>query len=572
MRNKLLPTDKEFLSRLEGNNISTYNLSFDNFFGGKLIVWGNNEWFINDIIVNTQNNTSSVSLSLADKYYVNSQLLTYLTDEIENAISPKDSQHLYTIKSMGINGNRSTISFKNNYIDAVLYNLKIQNSLQQQLSGINDEHIINSQIWLKTYDFPEYDSIIGYWPLKDNGQIQIKNTEYLYDTYNYTLLNKNVKFNTILSGNTQTLTIAGQLSAILSGIPSNIPGAVLNTNQNKNQLDVLNPGYLYFDTLTADGNVNAKLESNSIKEILYNKKKLTPNTTLAIWAYRQGTDDDNQPIISDYNYNTFQGLYISPDVVKLRKDNQPNTIDSWKTIQSSIGNVPQSERNNRWVLYFYQFQHSTAMKPDWVSDPYISEITKNKTILENPQQGKMRINVHMISATDNGQIVHELLTPTSTMLKSEAKISQLNVLSQVISEEDKTLEDPTIFSVPIIQPTTNLFIGGIKVENAVSAVPTAGYSLWNGALRNMILFNTFLTHDQMCNMYRKSIRNLYTWNLTDEYKNISRLKDKPYIGSVYTYNMNTITVKGCLLKQNIKQLDYTKMFNIEDQVGSFEVK
>lgn len=53
MRNKLLPTDKEFLSRLEGNNISTYNLSFDNFFGGKLIVWGNNEWFINDIIVNT---------------------------------------------------------------------------------------------------------------------------------------------------------------------------------------------------------------------------------------------------------------------------------------------------------------------------------------------------------------------------------------------------------------------------------------------------------------------------------------------------------------------------------------
>lgn len=473
---------------------------------------------------------------------------------------------------MGINGNRSTISFKNNYIDAVLYNLKIQNSLQQQLSGINDEHIISSKIWLKTYDFPEYDSIIGYWPLKDNGQIQIKNTEYLYDTYNYTLLNKNVKFNTILSGNTQALTIAGSLSAILSGIPSNIPGAVLNTNQNKNQLDVLNPGYLYFDTLTADGNVNAKLESNSIKEILYNKKKLTPNTTLAIWAYRQGTDDDNQPIISDYNYNTFQGLYISPDVVKLRKDNQPNTIDSWKTIQSSIGNVPQSTRNNRWVLYFYEFQHSNAMKPYWVSQKQVSKITANKAILENPQQGKMRINVHMISVTDNGQIVHELLTPTSTMLKSEAKSSQLKILSQVVPEEDKTLEDPTIFSVPIIQPTTNLFIGGIKVENAVSAVPTAGYSLWNGALRNMILFNTFLTHDQMCNMYRKSIRNLYTWNLTDEYKNISRLKDKPYIGSVYTYNMNTITVKGCLLKQNIKQLDYTNMFNVNDSVGNFEVK
>lgn len=83
----------------------------------------------------------------------------------------------------------------------------------------------------------------------ENGEIQIKNTEYLSDIYTYTLLNKNVKFNTVLSGENT----------------NNIKSAVLNTAQNKNELEILDPGYLYFDTLTADGNTNIKKESMDIK-------------------------------------------------------------------------------------------------------------------------------------------------------------------------------------------------------------------------------------------------------------------------------------------------------------------
>ena len=76
----------------------------------------------------------------------------------------------------------------------------------------------------------------------------------------------------------------------------------------------------------------------------------------------------------------------------------------------------------------------------------------------------------------------------------------------------------------------------------------------------------------MCNLYRKSIHNLYTWNLMNEYDNILAFKQKPYIGSVYTYNSETITVKGCLLKQNIKQISSDIFSDSEIGILKYNIK
>ena len=374
----------------------------------------------------------------------------------------------------------------------------------------------------------------------ENGEIQIKNTEYLSDIYTYTLLNKNVKFNTILSGENT----------------NNIKSAVLNTAQNKNELEILDPGYLYFDTLTADGNTNIKKESMDIKQILYNVNGLTPNTTLAFWCYKQGTDYTNNPIISDYNYVTRNGLYVSPSVIKMRNEPSEFISDRWFSIDTLFNNIQQNIRDNHWILYFYQFQHHDAMQPKWLNllnnQSNILDSVKN-----NPQIGKMKINVHAVYQSNEG-IIHNILSPAQ--------------IYKDISLDSSDYTDYITFNIPMIQPTTNLFIGGVKIQNVASAIPTDGYSLWNGGIRNMILFNTFLTHEQMCNLYRKSIHNLYTWNLMNEYDNILAFKQKPYIGSVYTYNSETITVKGCLLKQNIKQISSDIFSDSEIGILKYNIK
>lgn len=568
-RKKLLPFDIQ-VRNLLNKDIVSWNISFESFYGGKLIVWGNNKWFINNITVQLTDQEALIYTSHRETENINyrytiTQLLTFLEKTFISVDCPDDNLKLYSIKSMGINKYRSTLSFVNTYANTYVYNLKIQNNLvddpntlietPDSLSNLYKLHIHNNEICINTFDFPEQSSIIGYWPLSTNGEIQIKNTQYLSPIKSYTLLSKNVKY--LSHSDTDT------------GINKNILNTTINTNQNKTQTGLLYPGYLYWDTLTADGNMLQKSQSNDIKSILYNKNGLTPNTTVAIWAYKAGTDMGNNPIISDYNYNTLSGIIIGPDSIKYR--NPINTIDSWSTIGGSQFDSIAAQLHDNWILYLYEFQHHDAMVPDWTNLlSYYSSQQLNKAFINPPQQGYMRINIHAIYKNKDNNTVHRLLYPTDSNLYDE--YSKL-LLNTIVNNTENTIETDTVsgtFPIPEIQPTTNLYIGGIKVENALSVQPTAGYSLWNGGFRNLIIFNRFLSHNQMCNLYNSTILTSYKWNLDNEFNSIIALTTKPYFGSIYTNNTNNITVQGCLLKQNIKYIQ-TDKFNTQISTGQFYI-
>lgn len=533
-KNKLLPQDIQN-PQLLTIDLERYNLSFNYFYGGDVIVWGNNKWFINDIQLH-KSDTSDVISAVVNKNlilkevigYEISQTLKYLQNNIINCKTPTQSQQLLTVKSNSFNINYSALSFRNNYTDTYLYNMKIENTLSA-----------NTIIYIKQYDQVQYNDIIAYWTLEKDGTPQILNKEYLGITEKFQLQSKNAKYE-FVNPVTLSTEITGDISTVM-----------LNTQKNEDQFGILYPGFLYFDKLSEDGNIYEKTQSNIIKNILYNKDGKTPNVTLAVWCYQHNDlDNTNNPIISDYDFSTLSGIYVSPDMIKMRQSlSNISTNDIWNTIPTQFINN-YAELLDKWVLYFYEFQHTNAMQPGWINK--IKEnggISLNEQLLKNPIPGKMRINVHVVYRNKEGKVIHRLLLPTR----------------QNFIQQDT---DVTSFNIPGIDPLKNVVIGGVKIWDVNSSTPTDGYALWNGRLRNILLLNTFLSHDQMCNMYINSIHTYYNWAEIGEYQIVSKIDKYSFLGSVYTYNTRNINVEGCILKQNIKTLEDI-IIDTETSAGQF---
>lgn len=566
---KIIPND--FISKTDLNNLKNKlqldlennNISFNYFYGGDLIIWGNNYWFANDI-EQVKSETSAEII-----YNINSNLVTVLNEDfgvsetirfLQTVISAnldvKENQGLITIKSNSINVNYSTLSFRNNYSDIYLYNLKIENTLS---SG--------DIIYKQYYDIIQYNSIIAFWPLEKNGIPTIINEQYLPKTQSFTLLSQNIKY---LSGlNVQfNHTISSSLPENFetSDIPIssifNISASTMNTTNNLNNVGVLNPGFFHFDILSENGNINVKTQSNYIKDIIYNKNNKTPNITIGIWCYQQANDFTNNPFITDYDFATLSGIIIGPDVIEMRYPSLPSqlnkTKDIWYIRDTDFSNYNHQLRN-KWVLYFYEFQHSTSAPLYWpenlennngkVVNEFIlqSNTLNNKYTSKNPEPGFMRVNIHAIYTDKNNKIVHKILAPTyEDVYENNAEV--------------------TAFKIPDIDPIKNLIIGGVKLNSVISNVPTDGYALWNGKMRNLIILNTYLTHNQMCNYYRSSIQSEYIWAQSGQFNVINSIGDYSFLGSLYAYNTRNLNVQGCILKQNVKHLkDIT--FNTDNLPG-----
>ncbi len=210
-------------------------LSFDGFFGGTLIVYGNNQFFIDDL-----SNPSIFDETPTD--YDVTQTLRYLQTKIIKPETPSTTSNMIHIQSRGINAKYSALAFRNNYAECYLYNLKIENTMMY-----NDEVIYND------YDFPEYDNVIIYWPLINDCTPQIINQSYLNKRLQYTLNKQSVIFS----------------DSTVNG--ADIKTAEMNTNAVHDNADIDSeiPGYMWLDNKNND----IKTQSNDIKNIIYNTNR-----------------------------------------------------------------------------------------------------------------------------------------------------------------------------------------------------------------------------------------------------------------------------------------------------------
>lgn len=148
----------------------------------------------------------------------------------------------------------------------------------------------------------------------------------------------------------------------------------------------------------------------------------------------------------------------------------------------------------------------------------------------------MRINVRIYYRDPNSlEIMSALLLPTQ---------NNLNNINAA----------PMDFEVQNIEPNRCLKFFGNTLINGMSNNSINNWQLWNGAVRNIMIFNTFLDENQLYNLFVQSIAKFYNWSDFGEYNIIKQINSNSYLGCVYAYNTKLINVLHTLLKSNTTDL------------------
>lgn len=490
---------------------------------GNLLIYGNNEFFIDDLNEDGSINTN-IYIGLKSTYDT-----TVLLRHIQrNLLDPKqpDTDNLIRIISNGINLNHSVISTKNCTSQTYIYNLKIENTCTH-----------NQEIDLNDYEFPEHNDIIGYWPLLENYEPQILNPQYLNPLDKFILNSQQVYLGT--SGEY----VPTNLSAT---VIENVPSTLLTVSAqtlNVNTMRMTNPGLLWFDKHYILNNDNTeKSQSNQIKDIIYNSTGNTPNTTLVFWGYQTISDTGNNPIFSDYNINSGSGLYIAPDLVT---NGDVNNISTDAKTESTGTDYEQykSKLLNNWVMYAIEFQNAGGELPS--VDPILSSMLpwNNSAWNTIPLDNKIRINIracYSYGSTDTTNINEVLLLPTA---------------DQLATTTSSDIHSKIEFTKPSKELETNVNLFGVKRYNIAGINNMNGWSVWNGAIRNIMLFNKFLSSAELQNLYKEYTPKYYPWLDENESDIINQITNNSYFGSIYSKNMKALSVVGCTLKQNTQTLN-----------------
>ena len=435
-----------------------------------------------------------------------SETLTLLQNKIINAEAPAETDKLITLQSRGINAQYSVLSFTNNYCECYLYNLCLENTLK------SNDHIIYTD-----YKFIERHNIIGYWPLQKDTVPQIINGDYLSKpAIQYTFNKQSVEFSET----------------------DNIPALKLNTADLTRKVSNI-PGYLWLDQNAENSSENTvKPLSEELKNIIYNKNKVTPQTTLIFWGYKTETDSGNNPFISDYNINTRTGLYISHEqIVKNYENYNNNAVDTQEVFVSDYPSYDSQFLNN-WVMYVFEIQHANSDNPvlnenlsgstlPWTKTNYFKEVAPV------PEEGKMRINIRAYYKNADKETNGVLLLPT-----------QDNITNNV----------DTSFVIPVLENNSNLNFFASKLSPQATINNIDGWQLWNGYARNILMLNRFLSDYELKNLFNQGINEFYDWETFGEYEIIKQINTDSYLGSLYVYNTNNLNISGNKFKQNIKNL------------------
>lgn len=239
-------------------------------------------------------------------------------------------------------------------------------------------------------------------------------------------------------------------------------------------------------------------------------------------------------------------MVISPHgIEKYHINYSNNTQDTLEVFQSDFIRYETRLKSN-WIMYVYEFQHSGGSNPAMTqalsgSLPW-SNYTKNfeddKQISDsnyhwkhNPAPGKMRVNIR-------------------AYWKEKDTLSSTLLLPTIDNLSNNTITD---FDIPEIDQTTNLNFFGYQYANSTKI--DYGWNLWNGKVRNMMIFDRFLTPSQLKNIFDKGITEFYDWAEFGEYEIIKQINKNSYLGSVYAYNTHNLNIEGNILTQNTNNLD-----------------
>lgn len=285
------------LSNVANFNINGDCFSFDSFYGGTLIVIGNDMFLINDL-----NNQGNVNYDVYDRAISPTYTRILLEQIQQRLITDTNQNKKITLEGTGLNTSFSVLSFRNCAADCYLWNLGLNNKKTP-----TDIYVDPTDTDLPLY----YDLTLFYPFIKKYTTANVaKVYDYNPETFETVTLKSTLNLNTSQDS---------LLNSSLSGI----------------QFTNLNDNYLYYDDIDLqDTTPTVKTISNKIKRSLYGKyvdstgslvkDELYNGCTIVFWMNQnfKRNNYDKVPILYDYDEVNGNGIYIGLDGVYVWEDGQ----------------------------------------------------------------------------------------------------------------------------------------------------------------------------------------------------------------------------------------------------------
>jgi hypothetical protein len=493
-------------AELDNSNLLELNLLnkcllFNNFYNGELKIIGNTWYFIDDI----NNNFEFFETEL----YANSLNAYIRKQKIDiGEASPSAATKLITIKSTGANGSGATLAIDNIIGITELFNLNIENTIT-----VDD---INSGISLSGSVFVETGNILSELYLSENLDVYYNPGINLFNTEQLTGINL-PEFTT-----------------------ENISELLTFKNKLNEPYDI---NYLNINTHT-DDRQGIKVSNNIIQDILYNNlpNYNMPNISLVVWAKDNAdintfTPGFSNPLFSDYsndnsNEQQNKGIMFGPYGVYAHNfDSEYQNV----AFESDYSKELKHIVNGKWVMYVFEFQHADSNLSASAASDFAYDNIYSKTAAVLPT-GKMRINIFAYYTEKTG--TSEFTFNKKLLLPTKAMINNASLLQQ--------------YAFPVLtQPYNPLFIGSCPIHEYISNM--LNWYSWNGGIRNIMLFNKFLTDSEIEILYKTGIRNRYNWNYDGENSDLETIAKNKTISIAKFNNLTNMNVTYCKSTQALSE-------------------
>lgn len=329
LADKSTPKKDGIIYTLDLNN---KNISFDSFYGGTIIILGNDQFYFNDLNLNGYVNYDLMFNPIINK---DTRLLfEYIQNEL---IKTEIVQPLIYIKGTGLNNKLSVLSIRDCHADSFLYNLYIENNRNSDSQIENKQMPYAAQV-ASFYNMAIKENTINISPQFINDQ-----------TFNN------------LTINDLSLTSLGSLISNLT--ESNVfPMQIYYTNLNNN--------YLYFD-----GDLTEKTASNLIRKLIYGKYKdindikydSASGCAIMFWMQNDFINKDIKevPILYDYNGSDNipqqNGFYLGLDRIAFYQKEKGNFPAAY--IDIPFAQFKNSTDSNKWNLWYIQITKTALADP-----------------------------------------------------------------------------------------------------------------------------------------------------------------------------------------------------------------
>lgn len=300
-----------------------------------------------------------------------------------------------------------------------------------------------------------------------------------------------------------------------------------------------------------------KILNPTIQNVLYNNvpKLDFPNSTLVAWVKDSNeintfTAGFTNPLFSNYsndNMNEQQnkGMMFGPYGVYTHNFDTEYGDNSFTSDYVTDFKYPFI---NKWIMYVFEFQHANAdvgTASRYERGKYDGGNIYLNSLLSD---GKMRINIYAYYTKEISPgrytFEHTMLLPTKAMRADETLLTKYNI---------------SVLNAPY----NPLFVGTCPVQDYVSNA--LNWYSWNGSIRNIMLFEKFLTDAEIERLYKSGINKRYNWNYSGENLDLEMISKEQNIALAKFNNLSNMDVTYCKSTQSMTEFTDTtkeKFFNV----------